>query len=187
MARTIVDNMLKQMPAVGQPPRKFLVLLCSPILALRGRVNVRHLSRDWDDAERTIARQCRRSCDGPDVHHRVSTTGLDPPAEVRSAQEASGIPTSGPQPFGLGHCCHSGAGRAERGLERSPLAVVEGTHRGAVTRAVAQTPPPWATATTPDQEATLGDFDPPPRRAPQPRLPAWVASHAVDGYGAQKT
>ena len=31
---TIVNNILKQMPAVGQPQRKFLVMLFSTIFAL---------------------------------------------------------------------------------------------------------------------------------------------------------
>jgi hypothetical protein len=85
MAMTIVNNILKQMPAVGQPQRKFLVMLFSTILALRGRVNFHHLSRCCGDSERTIARQFRRSFDWPDFHQRVSTTALDPQAEVISA------------------------------------------------------------------------------------------------------
>ncbi len=56
---TIVNNSLRQIPAVGRPQRKFLVLLFSTILALRGRVNFRNLSRYCDDSERTIARQFR--------------------------------------------------------------------------------------------------------------------------------
>src|SRR5437660_3193211 len=94
MAMTIVNNILKQMPAVGQPQRKFLVMLFSTILALRGRVNFRNLSRYCDYSERTIARQFRRSLDWPDFHQRVITTALDPQAEVISAQDASFIPKS---------------------------------------------------------------------------------------------
>ena len=79
---TMVNKILKQMPAVGQPQRTFLVMLCSTILALRGRVNFRHLRRYCDDSERTIARQFRRSVDWPDFHQRVITTALDPQAKV---------------------------------------------------------------------------------------------------------
>jgi hypothetical protein len=35
---TIVTDILKQMPAVSQPQRKFLAVLFATILALRGRV-----------------------------------------------------------------------------------------------------------------------------------------------------
>src|SRR5215211_4423653 len=125
MAMTIVNNILKQMPAVGQPQRMFLVMLFSTILALRGRVNFRNLSRYCDYSERTIARQFRRSFDWPDFHQRIITTALDPQAKVISAQDASFIPKSGKQTFGLGHFFNGCAGRAERGLEISTLAVVD--------------------------------------------------------------
>jgi hypothetical protein len=187
MAMTIVHHILQQMPAVGRPQRTFLSLVFSTSLALRGRVNFRPLSRDGDDSERTIARQFRRVFDGPDVHQRVRTTALHPQAEGISAQDASLIPKRGKQTFGLGHFFNGCAGRAERGLAISTLAVVDGTPRGAFTLAVAQTPPPSARATTQDQEATRVDFDAQQRRAPHHRLPAWMASHAVDGYVAKKT
>jgi hypothetical protein len=186
MAMTIVNNILKQMPAVGQPQRTFLVMLCSTILALRGRVNFRHLRRYCDDSERTIARQFRRSVDWPDFHQRVITTALDPQAKVISAQDASVMPKRGTQTFGLGHFVNGCAGRAARGLAISTLAVVDVTPRCAFTRAVAQTPPTCATAATQDQEATRVDGSTQPRRAPHHRLPAWVTSHAVDGYFAKK-
>jgi hypothetical protein len=186
MAMTIVSNILKQMPAVGQPQRKCLVMLFSTILVLRGRVNFRHLRRYCDDAERTIARQFRRSFDWPDLHPRVITTALDPQAEVISAQAAFCIPQSGKQTCGLGHCFHGCAGRAERGLAMSTLAVVAVTHRCACTLAVAQTPPTCATAPKQEPEAPLVDFYTQQLRGHHHRLPAWGAYHAVDGYVAQK-
>jgi DDE superfamily endonuclease len=186
MDMTIVNAILKQMPAVGRPQRQFLVLLFSTILALRGRVNFRHLSRYGDYSERTIARQFRRAFDWPDVHQRVITTALHPQAEVISAQDASCIPKSGQQTVGLGHFFNGCAGRAERGLEISTLAVVDVPHRCAFTLAVAQTPPTCATATKQEQETTLVDCYAQQLRAHHHRLPAWVAYHAVDGYCAKK-
>src|SRR4030095_300970 len=139
-----------------------------------------------DYSERTIARQFRRSFAWPDFHQRVITTALDPQAEVSSAQDASFIPKRGKQTCGLGHFFNGCAGRAERGLDSSPLAVVDVTPRCACTLAVAQTPPTCATATKQEQEATLVDCYTPQLCAPHPRLPARDASHAVDGYVAQK-
>jgi hypothetical protein len=186
MAMIIVNDILKQMSTVSQPQRKFLVVLFSAILALRGRVNFRNLGRYCDYSERTIARQFRRPFDWPVFHQRVITTALDPQAEVISAQDASFIPKSGKQTFGLGHFFNGCAGRAERGLEISTLAVVDVTHRCAFTLAVAQTPPTRATATKQEQETTLVDFYTQQLRAHHHRLPAWVAYHAVDGYFAKK-
>src|SRR5215211_5639356 len=100
---TIGKEMLQQMPAVGTPQATCLATLFAAILALRGRVNVRHLRRYGDACERTIARQCRRCVDGPDVHHRVITVALDPGSAVLSAPDASCIPQRGQQTFGLAH------------------------------------------------------------------------------------
>ena len=50
---TIVHDILKQMPALGQPQRNFLATLFVTILVLRGRVNFRNLSRYCDYSERT--------------------------------------------------------------------------------------------------------------------------------------
>src|SRR5713226_3036914 len=68
---TIVTAILQQMPALRQPQRKFLAVLFATILALRGRVTGRNLSRYCDYSERTMARQFRAAFDWPDFHQRV--------------------------------------------------------------------------------------------------------------------
>jgi hypothetical protein len=57
---TIVNQILKQMPGLAKPQTKFLTLLLATILARRGRMNFRNLSRYCDYSERTVARQFRR-------------------------------------------------------------------------------------------------------------------------------
>src|SRR5215204_5612225 len=151
---TIVKDILKQMPAVGKPQAKFLEILFATILALRGRVNFRNLSRYCDYSERTIARQFRRPFDWPGFHQRVMQAALGPRSELISAQDASFIPKSGKQSFGLGHFFNGCTNRAERGLEISTLAVVDVTRRYAFTLAVAQTPPGDNAARRQPQEET---------------------------------
>src|SRR6516165_6539304 len=131
----IVHDILKQMPGLSPPQRKFLATLFVPILVLRGRVNVRNLSRYCDYSERTIARQFREPFDWPDFHQRVLLRALDPHAERVSAHDASFMPKSGKQRCGLGHFFNGCASRAERGLEMSTLAVVDVTRRCALTLA----------------------------------------------------
>ena len=114
---TIVSDILQQMSAVRQPQRKFLMVLFATILALRGRVTGRNLSRYCDYSERTIARQFRASFDWPEFHHRMITAALDPRSELISAQDASFIPKSGKQTFGLGHFFNGCTNRAEQGLD----------------------------------------------------------------------
>jgi hypothetical protein len=183
---TLVKEILQQMPAVGKPQAKFLETLFPTILALRGRVNFRNLSRYCNYCERTIARQFRRCFDWPDFHQRVLQTALDPRSELISAQDASFIPKSGRQTFGLGHFFNGCAGRAERGLEIATLAVVDVTRRCAFTVACAQTPPAAQTATKQDKDETLVDFYKQQLRAHRHRLPPGVKYHCVDGYYAKK-
>jgi hypothetical protein len=181
----IVHDILKQIPGLGQPQRKFLATLFVTILVLRGRVNFRNLSRYCDYSERTIARQFRKPFDWPDFHQRVLMTVLDPHAELVSAHDASFLPKSGKQTFGLGHFFNGCASRAERGLEISTLAVVDVTRRCAFTLAVAQTPP-GEEAPKAAQEETRVDFYTQQLRAHRHRLPPSITYHCVDGYYAKK-
>ena len=184
---TIVTNILQQMPAVRQPQRKFLAVLFATILALRGRVTGRNLSRYWEYCERTIARQFRASFDWPDFHQRVMTGALDPRSELVSAQDASFIPKSGKHTFGLGHFFNGCASRAERGLEISTMAVVDVTRRCAFTLAVAQTPPGEGKATRqPAKDETRIDFYKQQLHDHRHRLPQTITYHGVDGYFAKK-
>src|SRR3954452_879829 len=181
MLMTLVNAILKQMPGLSQPQRKFLATLFVTILVLRGRVNFRNLSRYCDYAERTIARQFRAPFDWPDFHQRVLMTALDPRAELVSAHDASFIPKSGKQTFGLGHFFNGCASRAERGLEMSTLAVVAVTRRGTFTLAGAQTPP-GEEATKTAQEETRVDFYQQQLRVHRHRLPSGITYHCVEGY-----
>jgi hypothetical protein len=182
---TIVHDILKQMPGLGQPQRQFLATLFVTILVLRGRVNFRNLSRYCHYSERTITRQFRKPLDWPDFHQRVLMTALDPRSELISAHDASFLPKSGKQTFGLGHFFHGCASRAERGLEMSTLAVVDVTRRCAFTLAASQTPP-GEDATQTEPEETRVDFYTQQLRAHRHRLPPSITYHCVDGYYAKK-
>ena len=173
------------MPGLGHPQRKFLATLFVTILVLRGRVNCRNLSRYCDYSERTIARQFRAPFDWADFHQRVLMRALAPHSELISAHDASFIPKSGKQTFGLGHFFNGCASRAERGLEMSTLAVVDVTRRCAFTLATAQTPP-GEEAIQAELEETRVDFYKQQLREHRHRLPPSVQYHCVDGYYAKK-
>jgi hypothetical protein len=183
---TLVHAILKQMPGLGQPQRKCLATLFVTILVRRGRVTFRHLSRYCDDAERPIARQFREPFDGPDFPQRVLRTARDSRSELVSAHDASFLPKRGQQTFGLGHCFNGWTHRAARGLEISTRAVVDGTRRCALTRAVAQTPP-GENATKAEPDDTRVDCSTQHLRAHRHRLPPSLTSHGVDGDYAQQT
>ena len=182
---TMVNDSLQRLPGGGQPQRRVLAMLFSTIVALRGRGNFRNLSRYCAYAERTIARQFRRTFDWPTLHQHVLQTALAPEAEVIAAQDASFIPKSGKQTFGLGHFFNGCTSRPERGLEISTLAVVDVTRRGAFTLAVAQ-PPPGESRAPEAQADTRMDFSLQQLRAPRQRLPPQGTYHGVDGAFAKQ-
>src|SRR5262245_1354849 len=184
---TIATDILQQMPAVRQPQRKFLAVLFATILALRGRVNFRNLSRYCEYSERTMARQFRAAFAWADFHHRVITAALNPRSDLISAQDASFLPKSGKQTFGLGHFFNGCANRAEKGLEISTLAVVDVTRRCAFTLAVAQTPPGKVDGTQDKRaEETRMDFYQQQLHAQRNRFPSTIRYHCVDGYFAKQ-
>jgi hypothetical protein len=182
---TIVNAILQQMPGLGQPQRTCLATWFVTIRVRRGRVNFRNVRRDCDYAERTRARQFREPFDGPDLPQRGLMMARDPRAALGSAHDASCLPQSGKQTFGRGHFFNGCASRAERGLEISTRAVVEGTRRCAFTLAVAQTPP-GEDATQAEQEETRVDFSTQHLRAHRHRLPPGVPYPCVDGSYAKK-
>jgi len=119
------------------------------------------------------------------LQQRALLMALAPDAELISAHDASFLPKSGKQTFGLGHFFNGCASRAERGLEISTLAGVDVTRRCAFTRAGAQ-PPPGEDATTATQEETRVDCYKQQLHEQRHRLPPNITYHCVDGYDAKK-
>ena len=183
---TIGNDILKQMPGLGQPQRKFLATLFFTILVLRGRVNFRNLSRYCDYAERTIARQFREPFDWPDFHQRVLMTALDPRSELVSAHDDSSSRRVASRRSGLGHFFNGCAQRAERGLEISTLAVVDAHtpmrfHSGCRVDATGGGRP-----RRPSGKETRVDFYTQQLREHRHRVPPGVTYHGVDGYYVKK-
>ncbi|MEO6726811.1 MAG: transposase, partial [Blastocatellia bacterium] len=137
---TIVRATLNQLSTLAKPQRKFLVALIATILALRGRINYRNLARYGDYAERTYSRQFQQSFPWLEYHAKVIQAAVRSSHELIVAQDASFIPKSGKKTYGLDRFYNGCAGRPERGLEISALAVVDVTQKGVYLAAVSQTP-----------------------------------------------
>jgi hypothetical protein len=98
---TIVKEILRHMPGLAKPQVRFMSVLFTTILALRGHVNFRNLSRHCFYSERTIARQFRHQFDWPTFNQLLMRQVLRPASPLIVAQDASFIPKSGKQTFGL--------------------------------------------------------------------------------------
>lgn len=182
---TVVTGTLNQLPGIAKPQRKFLAALLATILALRGRVNYRNLARYGDYSERSYSRQFQQSFPWLEYHAKLVHSAVPPAHELIVAQDASFLPKSGKKTYGLDKFYNGCAGRPERGLEISALAVVDVTQRGAYLTAVAQTP------ATPElkkeqADATRLDYAIAQLQAARPFLPDVVSYLAADGWYAKK-
>lgn len=182
---TIVTATLNQLTKLAKPQRKFLAALIATILALRGRVNYRNLARYGDYAERTYSRQFQQSFPWLEYHAKLLQSAVLSAHELIVAQDASFIPKSGKKTYGLDKFYNGCAGRPERGLEISALAVVDVTQKGAYLAAVAQTP---ATPELKKEQAAATRLDHAiaQLKAARQFLPDVVSYLAADGWYAKK-
>src|SRR5215210_9510580 len=130
---TVVTHILNQMPGIHQPQRKFMLALFAVISCLRGRVNFRNLARYSDYSERTFHRQFRQAFDFTEFNRLAIKQVVAPAATLLVAQDATFIPKSGKQTYGLDSFFNGCTHRAERGLEASTIAIVDGTRSTAFT------------------------------------------------------
>jgi hypothetical protein len=182
---TVVTDTLNQLPGLAKPQRKFIAALLATILALRGRVNYRNLARYGAYSERTYSRQFQRPFPWLEFHARTLQAVTANTHELIAAQDASFVPKSGKKTYGLDKFYNGCAGRPERGLEISALAVVDVTQKGAYIAAVEQTPP------TPElkkeqADATRLDQAIKQLQTARPHLPTVVSHLAADGWYAKK-
>lgn len=183
---TIVRATLKQLPDLAKPRRKFVAALLATILALRGRVNYRNLARYGDYSERSYARQFAQPFPWLAYHAQVIQRAVPATHELIAAQDASFIPKSGKKTYGLGKFYNGCAGRAERGLEISALAVIDVAQKGAYAAAVAQTPAPVPQLKKEQAELTRLDHAIVQLQTARPHLPNWIRYLAADGWYAKQ-
>jgi hypothetical protein len=183
---TVVTATLKQLPGLAKPRRQFVAALMATILALRGRVNYRNLARYGDYCERSYARQFAQPFPWLAYHAQVLQTAVPATHKLIAAQDASFIPKSGKKTYGLGKFYNGCAGRAERGLEISALAVIDLTQKGAYAAAVAQTPTSAPRLKKDPADLTRLDHAITQLQAARSHLPAGLRSLAVDGWYAKQ-
>lgn len=182
---TIVRATLKQIPGLAKPRRNFVAALIGTILALRGRVNYRNLARYGEYCEHSYARQFAQPFPWLAYHAQVLQQAVPATHQRIAAQDASFLPKSGKRTPGLDRFYNGCAGRVERGLEISALAVIDLTQKGAYVAAVAQTPATPAGNKT-DAAATRLDHAIQQVQAARPYLPADLQYLAADGAYAKK-
>lgn len=141
---------------ITKPQRQFLLNLFTTILALRGKVTFRNLSRYSDHSARTYARQFDQAFDFIGLNRALieAIVPLDAPRLI--AFDPCFIPKAGKHTPELGYFwngCHS---RAETGLEVSAFSVIDLAHHTGYALSVEQTPAPNTRRT--DEETLIDSY-----------------------------
>jgi hypothetical protein len=194
MYSSIIAQVLSEM-GVSLPQRKFLQQLFPTWLAVRGRFNFMNVSRYGPWHERSLRRGFGRGFLWPEFNSRLLAKLLPVEQELIAALDASFVPKSGKETFGLGYFFNSCVGRAPKGLEVSLVSIVDLTRNTAYALSARQTPPEQSSSRpakkTVDQkgagqkimeketriDAYLEHF-----QAVRSLLPKAVRHLAVDGY-----
>ncbi len=110
---------------LSKPQQKFLTTLFSTILVVCGKVNFTSLSRYSQISERSYRRQFQRSFNFIKGNADLIERTIPATARQIIATDCSFVPKSGKATYGIEHFYNGSAGRAEKGLEISVLAIVD--------------------------------------------------------------
>ena len=150
----LLHSVLSTSSQTKKPQRKFVAHLLGLLLMLPGHATFRNMSRYSPITRRTFSRWYERPFDWVSLNKAAITTVVPPEHEQALAIDASFVPKSGKQTYGLDRFwngCHS---RAEKGLELSTVAWLDLTANCAYSLSVEQTPPSGENA---DPDATRID------------------------------
>ena len=138
-----------------KPQQKFLSHLLGLLLMLPGHVTFRNLSRYSPYHERTFSRWYARDFDFVSLNQAALTAVVPPEHAQALVMDASFVPKSGKQTYGLDRFWNGSHSRTENGLEISAVAWLDITDNCAYCLSVEQTPP---TGVGTEPEATRIDI-----------------------------
>lgn len=151
---------------ISKPQRKFLVMLFTTILVVRGKVNFRNLSRYSDRSEKTYSRQFAKAFDFVAFNRQLIDETIGTEGARVVAFDPSFIAKAGKKTYGRDFFWNGAQGQAEKGLEVSVFSIVDLERNTGFTLSVRQTAP------TPDAAGPSAAKQKP---APRPKKPRRAA------------
>ena len=136
--KELISTIVSEMPDVGKAQVKFLETLFPTILATRGHVTFRNLSRYSALHEKTYSRQFAHAFDFVSFNRALMDQSLGTSSERIGAFDASFIKKAGKCTYGRGFFYNGCAHRAEKGLEISSYAIVDMCYHSAFTLSARQ-------------------------------------------------
>ena len=128
--------------SITKPQRKILLMLFTTILALRGKVNFRNLSRYSGRSARTFPRQFDQSFDFIGLNRALIDATVPVHRPRLLAFDPCVIPKAGKHTPELAYFWHGSHGRVEKGLEVSVFSLIDLEHHTGYALSVQQTPAP---------------------------------------------
>jgi DDE superfamily endonuclease len=150
----LLQSILPTLRHTQKPQQKFLAHLLGLLLMLPGHATCRNLSRYSAYHERTFARWYASDFDFVSLNKAAIIRVIPPAHQQALVIDASFVPTSGKQTYGLDRFWNGSHSRTEKGLEISALAWLDVTDNCAYCLSVEQTP---STGEAPDPETTRID------------------------------
>lgn len=150
----LLQSVLSRLTQTKKPQRKFIAHLLGLLLMLPGHATFRNMSRYSPYHERTFARWYDTPFDWVSFNKAAITEVVPSEHEQALIIDASFIPKSGKQTYGLDRFWNGSHSRTEKGLEISTLAWLDLTGNCAYCLSVEQTPPSPGSS---DSEATRMD------------------------------
>ena len=171
---SIIDILPKLESKVQQ---KFLSILFSAIIVMSGKVNFRNLSRYSEMSERSYRRQFSRSYNFIKGNAEIIKRAILPRSRQIIATDCTFIKKSGKATYGIEYFYNGSAGKTEKGLEISVIAVVDVDMKQGYPLSVQQTPP-----TQPESAKTRIDWYLEQIAATKPYFPKSVQHVVSDGF-----
>lgn len=143
---------------ISKPQRRFLMILFTAILVVRGKVNFRNLSRYSALSEKTYSRQFAKGFDFVAFNRQLINATIGPDGTRVVAFDPRFLAKAGKKTYGRDFFWNSAHHQAEKGLEVSVLSIVDLESNTGFTLSARQTAP--TTAAAPSSS---------PKRKPSPR------------------
>ena len=177
---SIIETVLRQMSSVSTPQRKFMIVLLTTWMCLRGKANFRNLSRYSKVSEKTYSRGFRRQFDFVEFNRLTLAELFAGDTLLIAAMDCSFSEKSGNHTYGLDTFYNSTHNKPEKGLEISTLVLVDVEYTTAYNLSTRQTP----TLENPDE--TRVDWYLQHLRQDRHALPDTVHYLVTDGYYSKK-
>jgi hypothetical protein len=137
----LLQSVLIGLKQSKKPQHKFVTHLLGLMLMLPGHATFRNMSRYSPYHERTFARWYASDVDWVSLNKAAITAVVPPEHDQALVMDASFVPKSGKQTYGLDRFWNGSHSRTEKGLEISTLAWLDLTANCAYCLSVEQTPP----------------------------------------------